>query len=88
MNLNTPAFSLQNIDLELNMKILAILNEQLETYKLNILNDSQLIQIIDSPSYPLPDLKKSRLFFIMLFGSLFGLLIVFYIVLKRYLVLK
>ena len=71
------------LDIDLNLKILTKLTEQLEILKLNLINDSQLIQVIDSPVRPLPDLKTDRKFSILLFGFLSGLIVVIAIVLSK-----
>jgi hypothetical protein len=71
---NELNYNSDDLELDLNIKILAKLKEQFEISKLNLTNDSELIQIIDSPITPLPDLKISRNTFVVFFGILFGIL--------------
>lgn len=72
-----------NIEYDLNMRILFKLSEQLEISKLNLLNNSQLIQMIDNSSSPLLDQKVSGLFLMTLFGIIFGIIAIILILLSK-----
>lgn len=57
-----------NLDIDLNMRILKELSEQFEIAKINILNSSRLIQVIDQKPSPLEDEKSSSIYSIVIFG--------------------
>lgn len=72
-----------NLELDLKIKILNNLTEQLEISKLNFLNNYQLIQTIDNPTIPLIRKKFNGLIVVFLSGFMFGLFSILYILLKK-----
>ena len=59
-----------SLEIDLNIKILKELSEQLEISKINLINSSQLIQVIDNSVPPLPNEKINKIYLILISGIL------------------
>jgi len=88
-NLN-PAYNIKGapskkrqIDVQANTAILTNLVVQLELAKITLRKETPLIQLIDSPIYPLEKDKLGKLKSIVLGGLFAGILIVLYLILKQ-----
>lgn len=85
-NLN-PAFNIRGapskrkqIDVQANTAILTNLVVQLELAKIAVRKETPLIQLIDSPRFPLDKIKFGKLKFIILGGLIMSFLFLFYII--------
>lgn len=73
----------RQVDVESNRAILTELVKNLELLKITLRKETPLIQVIDTPTYPLPIEALNRLKLAVVGGLLFGFLGVLFIVLKR-----
>lgn len=73
----------RQFDAESNKAILTELVKNLEISKVSLRKETPLIQIIDSPVYPLLKEKPSKLKGLVIGGLISGILTVFYLLLKR-----
>lgn len=70
---------------ETNKSILAEMVKNLEMTKMNLLRETPLIQVVDHPIYPLKKETFGKLKGIVMGGFLFGFLITFFFLIKRFL---
>lgn len=77
-----PAFNIQRVpsarkqvDVQANTAILTELVKNLELARVNLLNNTPLVQIIDSPKYPLEEKKLRKLYGVLIGGFLGGIII-------------
>lgn len=73
----------KQIDLQVNSVLYTELLKNLELAKLSLRRETPLIQIIDTPHYPLKNEKKGRLFSAIVFGFLGGLITICFLLLAR-----
>ena len=59
-----------SLEIDLNIRILKELSEQLEISKINLINSSQLIQVIDNTIPPLPNERINKIYLIIISGLL------------------
>lgn len=71
------------VNAETNKAILAELVKNLEISRMGLLKETPLIQVIDSPIYPLHKDKISKLKAVVIGGLLFGVLSVLYLIFKK-----
>ncbi len=74
----------EQIDVQASSILLGELIKNLELAKMNLKNQTPLIEVIDSSRFPLEKKKLGKLKSIVLFGFLFGLLGSTYLLMKRY----
>lgn len=85
MNIKRLPSSQKQVDVQANTIILAELLKNLELAKMNLMNQTPLIQVIDKPILPLKEVKFRKLYGIIIGGILGGFLIVSYFLVKRFL---
>ncbi len=73
----------KQIDLQVNSVLYTELLKNLELAKLSLRRETPLIQVIDTPHYPLKNEKKGRLFGAVVFGFLGGLITICFLLLAR-----
>ena len=73
----------RQVDIQANTAILTELVKNLEMARVNLLNTTPLIQVIDNPNYPLEEKRLRKLHGIIIGGFLGGILIVSLLLLKR-----
>lgn len=74
----------RQVDVQANTAILTQLVTNLEMAKVALRKETPLIQIIDSPILPLKMEKASKLKFMMIFGFLFGMTGITYLIFKKW----
>jgi hypothetical protein len=84
LNSKKTTYAKNQIEVQTNNIILSELVKNLEISKMNLLNQTPLIQVIDKPLFPLDFDKLTLLKGVILGGFLGGLLIVIFLVFKRY----
>jgi hypothetical protein len=80
MNIKRTPSSKRQVDVQANTAILNQLVGQLELAKVSLRKETPLIQVIDTPIFPLEKEKADRLKFMLSGGILSGLLTVLYLV--------
>ncbi|MBK1438373.1 lipopolysaccharide biosynthesis protein [Parapedobacter sp. ISTM3] len=69
---------------EANKAILSHLLQNLELAKMNLLQEQPLIQVVDTPVYPLPIKKLGSVKGILIGGFLFGCLVLIFLITQKY----
>lgn len=80
LNVKRTPSTRRQVDVTANSAILAELVKQTELAKINLRNETPLIQIIDSPIYPLEKKRFGKLKGIFIGGFIFGFLSILYFV--------
>jgi uncharacterized protein involved in exopolysaccharide biosynthesis len=83
ININRSSYKKQQVDIDINTKVLTEFIKQLEISKVAVRKDTPLIQIIDRPILPLPKEYLGKTNGILLGAFLAGFLIVFGLIVKR-----
>lgn len=85
MNVKRVPSAKQQVKVQVNSILLQELIKNLEISKMNLLNDTPIINVIDKPVYPLFEDKLRKLKGILIGGILSGVLITFILIIRRYL---
>jgi len=83
LNLKGTTVRRKQIDVQGNTSILTQLVAQLELAKVNLRKETPLIQIIDTPIYPLDNINHGRVYWMITMGFVFIFLTLFYLIIKR-----
>lgn len=84
LNIKRTPSQQRQVDVQANTAILTELVKNLELAKVTLRKETPLIQIIDSPIYPLKKEKKSRLISLIVGGLLGGIFSIGYLLLRRW----
>lgn len=77
-------YTKKQIDIQLLTTVYAELSKNLELAKFTLMKEEPLVQVIDSPILPLRVEKPGKLTSIILFGFVFGVIHIIWIVLKKF----